>query len=143
MSDPDTATPPSLADVEAARERIAPYLPRTPLVGTRTLGQMTNTTLSLKAANPQRTGAVQVRGGLNAAVQPAPEQRQRGVVTFSAGNHGQALAYAASLVGVRCVAFMPATAVPTKVEAIRGYGAETRFAPEMGQVFPMMEAYRK
>nr|MDQ3043552.1 pyridoxal-phosphate dependent enzyme [Chloroflexota bacterium] len=71
------------------------------------------------------------------------EQRSRGIVTISAGNHGQGLAYAASLAGVRCVVFIPETAVPTKVEAIRDYGAEVIFAPSMEAVFAAMETFRR
>lgn len=140
----DAATPGtvSLADLFAARERLAPYLPRTPLLGSATLGRMTSMRLSLKAENLQRTGSFKARGALNAVLQLTPEQRARGIVTLSAGNHGQGLAYAASLVGVRCVVFMPAAAVPTKVAAIRGYGAEARFAPRMEELFAAMEEFR-
>ena len=132
----------SLADVLAARERIAPHVHRTPLVGSATLGRLTGTVLGLKAENLQRTGSFKVRGALNAVLQLSPEQRGRGIVTMSAGNHGQALAYAAALAGVRCVVFIPESAVPAKVEAIKGYGAEARFAPSMETVFPTMEEFR-
>jgi threonine dehydratase len=132
----------SLADVIAARDRIAGLVHRTPLLGSATLGRLTGTSLALKAENLQRTGSFKARGALNAVLQLSPEQRACGIVTLSAGNHGQGLAYAAAMVGVRCVVFMPETAVPTKVDAIRGYGAEARFAPSMGEVFAAMEAYR-
>ncbi len=103
---------------------------------------MTGTRLGLKAENLQRTGAFKARGALNALLQLSAEDRARGIVTLSAGNHGQGLAYAASLVGVRCVVFMPETAVPTKVEAIKHYGAEAMFAPSMEMLYAAMEAYR-
>jgi threonine dehydratase len=61
---------------------------------------------------------------------------------MSAGNHGQGLAYAAAVLGVRCVVFMPETAVPTKVAAIAGYGAECRFAPSIELLFSTMDAFR-
>lgn len=137
------ATDVTLADVAAAADRIAPYLPRTPLVTSRTLSRMTGATLRLKTENLQRTGSFKVRGALNAILQLGPEQRARGVVTFSAGNHGQGLAYAASLVGVPCTVFMSEHAVPAKVEAIRGYGAETRFGPDIDAAFRMMGAYQE
>ena len=140
--DAETARAVSRADIEAARERIAPYVHRTPLLGSATLGRMTGTTLSLKAENLQRTGSFKVRGAINAVLQLSSEQRGRGIVTLSAGNHGQGLAYAAALLGVRCVVFMPEMAVPTKVAAIRGYGAETQFAPTMEEVFAAMERFR-
>lgn len=133
----------SYEDVLAARERIAPHVHRTPLLGSATLGRLTGTVLALKAENLQRTGSFKVRGALNAVLQLSAEQRARGIVTLSAGNHGQGLAYAAALAGVRCVVFMPETAVPTKVEAIRGYGAEARFAPSMESVYATMDLYRE
>lgn len=133
----------TIKDVVAAQERIAPYVHHTPLFASATLGRMTNTILSLKAENMQRTGAFKARGALNALLQLTPEQRSRGVVTMSAGNHGQGLAYAAAIVGVRCVVFMPEFAVPTKVEAIKAYGAEARFSPTMETVFAVMDDYRQ
>ena len=132
----------TLADVLAARERIAPYLPRTPLFDSRTLSRMTGTELWLKAENLQRTGSFKVRGAINAVLQLSSEQRARGMVTMSAGNHGQALAFAASLAGVRCVVFVPETAVKAKVEAIKGYGAEIRFAPTMETLRATMETHQ-
>ncbi|MDQ3692374.1 MAG: pyridoxal-phosphate dependent enzyme [Chloroflexota bacterium] len=143
LDDSGMATPSvSLADVLAAQARIRPYVHRTPLLRSSTLSRMTSTVLSLKAENLQKTGAFKARGAVNAILQLTPEQRARGVVTMSAGNHGQGLAYAAALFGVRCVVFMPESAVPTKVEAIRAYGAEARFSTSMATVFATMDAYR-
>lgn len=104
---------------------------------------MTGTELSLKAETFQRTCSFKARGALNAALLLTPDERARGVITLSAGNHGQGLAFAASLVGTRAVVFMPESAVPTKVDAIRSYGAEPHFASSMETVFPAMEAYRE
>lgn len=132
----------TLADVHAARERIAPHLERTPLFDSQTLSRMTSTDLLLKAENLQKTGSFKVRGALNAVLQLTPEQRTRGIVTMSAGNHGQALAFAASLAGVRCAVFVPEAAVKAKIEAIKGYGAEVRFAPSMETLRAAMEAYQ-
>lgn len=134
---------PTLDDVLAARDRLAPLLPRTPLVTAGALGKMTHTTLRLKAENLQRTGAFKARGALNAVLCLSPEQKARGVVTFSAGNHGQALAFAATASGVNCTVFMARNAVPAKVEAIRGYGAEIRFGDDIGIAFEDMEAFRE
>lgn len=139
METPDV----TLADVQAAAARIAPYIHRTPIVESATLSRATDTRLGLKAENLQRTGSFKARGALNAILQLTPEQRERGVITLSAGNHGQGLAYAAQLFGVRCVVFMPEHAVPTKVAAVRGYGADARFAPSMETVFAMMEEHRQ
>lgn len=133
----------TLDDVRAARERVMPHLHRTPLLSSATLSQMTDTELSLKVEAFQRTGSFKARGALNAMLQLSDEERQRGVVTLSAGNHGQGLAWAAAQVGARAVVFMPESAVPTKVEAIRGYGAECQFAPSMVQLFAAMDAFRQ
>lgn len=133
----------SLDDIRAARERIMPRLHRTPMLHSQTLSEMTHTDLGMKAEIFQRTGSFKSRGALNAAMQLTHEQKARGVVTLSAGNHGQGIAFAASLVGTRAVVFMPETAVPTKVEAIKGYGAEARFTPTMEGIFPLMEAYQE
>jgi threonine dehydratase len=133
----------TLDDVHAARERVMSHLHRTPLLRNRTLGEMSNTTLVLKAEIFQRTGSFKARGALNALMQLTDEQKERGVITLSAGNHGQGLAFAASMVGTRAVVFMPETAVPTKVDAIRGYGAEPHFTPTMEGIFPLMEAYQR
>lgn len=132
----------TIEDVLAAADRIAPHIHRTPLLPSRALGALTATRLGLKAENLQRTGSFKARGALNAVLQLTPEERERGVITLSAGNHGQGLAYAAQIAGVRCVVFVPETAVPTKVAAIRGYGAEVRFSTSMETVFPAMEEYR-
>ncbi len=139
MPEPDSVT---IDDILAAAERIAPHVHRTPLLPSRALGGFTNTRLSLKAENLQRTGSFKARGALNAVLQLTPEQRERGVITLSAGNHGQGLAYAARIAGVRCVVFVPETAVPTKIAAIRGYGADVRFSASMETVFASMEEYR-
>ncbi|MBA2754906.1 MAG: pyridoxal-phosphate dependent enzyme [Chloroflexia bacterium] len=135
--------PVTLADVVAARERITPFIHRTPLLRCEALSAMTRTRLGLKAENFQKTGSFKARGALNALLRLSPEQRERGIVTLSAGNHGQGLAWAAAKFGVRCAVFMPETATPSKVAAIRGYGAEAHFAPVMERVFAAMEAHRE
>ena len=140
----ERTTPPdvTLDDIRAAAERIAPYVHRTPVLESAALSAATDTRLGLKAEHLQRTGAFKARGALNAIFKLTPEQRKRGVITLSAGNHGQGLAYAAQIAGVRCVVFMPENAVPTKVAAVRSYGAEACFAPSMETVFAAMEEHR-
>lgn len=140
--DPETAASVTIEDIQLAAERIQPYIHRTPLLPSQTLGRLTNTRLGLKAEHLQRTGSFKARGGMNAALRLTRNQRTAGIVTMSAGNHGQGLAYAAAVLGVRCVVFMPETAVPTKVAAIAGYGAECRFAPSMELLFSTMDAFR-
>ena len=130
--------PVSIDDVYAARERIMSHLHRTPLFTSATLSRMTGTTLSLKAENLQRTGSFKSRGALNAMLQLTPEQRERGVVTFSAGNHGQGIAWAASLLGVKSSVYMMSSAVPAKVDAIRGYGGEAVFGETINEALDKM-----
>ncbi len=111
-------------EYEEARRRIVPLVHRTPLLSFRTLGDATGTRAFLKCENLQKTGSFKVRGALNAVAALAPEERARGVVTVSAGNHAQAVAWAAGKAGVRAVVVMPQAAAPIKVEAAQGYGAE-------------------
>jgi threonine dehydratase len=116
----------SLADVRAAAERIQPYILPTPtLSGASLLGPG----VWLKAENLQKTGSFKVRGAVNAVLQLTPEQRRRGVITLSAGNHGQALAYAAQTFQIPCVVVIREDAQLTKLQAIRRYGAEIVLVP--------------
>jgi threonine dehydratase len=108
---------PSREDVEQAREALAGRIERTPTFFSAPLG------VSLKAELLQKTGSFKVRGALNRLAALTPEERERGVVTWSAGNHAQAVAWAASEAGVDCLVQMWQTASPFKVEAARSYGA--------------------
>lgn len=98
---------PTLADVLEARERIAGRVHRTPLLSSQTFTQIFGAPVFLKAENLQKTGSFKVRGAVNAVRRLTPAARARGVVTISAGNHAQAVAYAAAAEGVRCVVVMP------------------------------------
>ena len=113
----------SLDDIRQAAARIRPYARVTPLLtideGGRSLG--------LKCENLQRSGAFKIRGAANMLLQLQPEERQRGVITFSSGNHGIAMSLAASLLGCPAVVVMPATAPAVKVETARRLGAEIIF----------------
>jgi threonine dehydratase len=114
----------SLQDVLAARERIAGKVHRTPILSATRIGAPVGVSLSLKCELLQKTGSFKVRGALNALLAMDEASRKRGVITVSAGNHAQAVAYAASLTGVKSTVVMFETATRTKVEASRGYGAE-------------------
>ncbi len=116
--------PPNLVDVLAARKRIAPHLPRTPLFRYPALDALLGCEAWVKHENHQPIGVFKVRGGVNLVATLAPEERRRGVVTASTGNHGQSIAFAASLFGVRAVICVPKGANAGKVAAIRGFGAE-------------------
>jgi threonine ammonia-lyase medium form len=111
-------------DLLAARERIAGRVHRTPVAGSTYLGERTGTRVFLKLESFQKTGSFKVRGVLNRLLQLTPEARQKGVVTLSAGNHAQALAWAAAAAGIPSTVVMPAAAVRSKVEATRAYGGE-------------------
>jgi threonine dehydratase len=114
----------SRADIAAAERAIAGVVHRTPLVRSQTLSDRLGVDLWLKLENFQKTGSFKVRGALQYVGAHAAEARARGTVTFSAGNHAQALAWAASRVGAKATVVMPATAVQAKVDATRGYGGE-------------------
>ncbi|TMF65124.1 MAG: pyridoxal-phosphate dependent enzyme, partial [Chloroflexi bacterium] len=113
----------ALADVERARPVVAPLVHRTPLLSSRQLGERIGALAFLKAENLQRTGSFKPRGATYAIATLAPERRSRGIVTMSAGNAAQAIAYAARAVGAPVTVAMPETAPKTKIEATRGYGA--------------------
>jgi threonine dehydratase len=115
---------PVFTDVLAARQRIAPYLPRTPLYSYGGLSDVLGTDVWVKHENHLPVGAFKVRGGVNLVAQLSAEERARGVVTASTGNHGQSIAYAARLFGVRAIVCVPEGANPVKLAAIRGLGAE-------------------
>jgi len=116
---------PTLADIEAARERLAGRARETPVYGSATLAQFTGGRVWLKAENLQRTGSFKIRGATNKLLALSESERAAGVVAASAGNHGQAVAWAASELGVAATIFMPQDAPMAKVEATRNYGAET------------------
>ena len=119
-----TETAPTLADVEAARTRIAGKGVRTtPLYSTETFGRMIGRPVHLKAETLQRTGSFKIRGATNKLETLTDEERKAGVVAASAGNHGQAVAWAAREAGVEATIFMPAETPMAKVEPTRNYGA--------------------
>ena len=120
---------------EDARARIAGSVHRTPLLRSRTLSDMVGAPVYLKCENLQKTGAFKVRGALHRMLRLSDEERARGVVTISAGNHAQAVAWAASAAGVDSVVVMPEGASRTKVVASRGYGAEVILHGTAAQAF--------
>lgn len=114
----------SLADFEAARERIAGHIRRTPLLTSRQLSERSGFDVRLKAEMFQRVGSYKIRGPLNKFALMPDEEKRRGVVCSSAGNHAQGVALAARIHGIRAVVCMAENATPAKVAATRGYGAE-------------------
>ena len=111
-------------EVEAARERLRLIANRTPVMTSRTLNAITEGQIFLKCENFQRIGAFKFRGAYNAISQLTPEEKRKGVITHSSGNHAQAVALAAKLLGVKAIIIMPENASLVKMAATRGYGAK-------------------
>lgn len=114
----------SYDDVAAAHERIKPQAKRTPVMASATVDALTGASVFFKCENLQRMGAFKFRGAYNALSQLTPDEKKRGVLAFSSGNHAQAVALAGKLLGVKAVIVMPANAPKVKLEATRGYGGE-------------------
>ena len=114
----------SFDDIVRAHERIANVAHRTPVLTSTTANAMTGAQIFFKCENYQRSGAFKFRGAYNAISQFDKEQRARGVVTFSSGNHAQGIALSAQMLGVKAIIVMPNDAPPIKLAATRGYGAE-------------------
>ncbi|MCE2941974.1 MAG: threo-3-hydroxy-L-aspartate ammonia-lyase [Gemmatimonadota bacterium] len=122
--------PPTFDDILAARARLAGVAHRTPVLTSRQLDARVGARVFLKAEHLQRIGAFKFRGGYNALAAMAPEDRARGVVAFSSGNHAQAVALAARLFGVPATIVMPHNAPASKLAATEGYGARVvRYDP--------------
>lgn len=111
-------------DVARAHERIAAHAKRTPVLTSSTIDATTGAQVFFKCENFQRMGAFKFRGAYNALAQLSAEERRRGVITYSSGNHAQAVALAGKLLGIPATIVMPADAPRVKLEATRGYGAE-------------------
>jgi threonine dehydratase len=119
-------TGPTVAEIEAARAHLAGTARVTPVYSSETFSRMTGREVLLKAENLQRTGAFKARGAVNKVHSLTPEQRAAGVVAASAGNHGQAVAWAAREAGISARIYVPKDAPMAKVEACRHYSADTR-----------------
>ncbi|HEX9434742.1 MAG TPA: pyridoxal-phosphate dependent enzyme, partial [Burkholderiales bacterium] len=135
-------------DIASAHQRIKGVARRTPVLTSTTADALVGAELFFKCENLQRMGAFKFRGAYNALSQLGPEERKRGVLAFSSGNHAQAIALAGKLLGIKTLIVMPENAPKVKLEATRGYGAEvvmyrkdedretvaTRLAKERGMV---------
>lgn len=118
---------PTFEDVVAAREFIAPYLPKTPLIRVDAISELLDCDYYAKLENLQPTGAFKVRGGVNLVGTASDEERRRGIVAASTGNHGQSLAFAGRLFATRVIIYAPAENVNhAKMQAIGNFGAEVR-----------------
>jgi threo-3-hydroxy-L-aspartate ammonia-lyase len=114
----------SFQDIAAAHERLKPHALRTPAVTSTTVDAMIDGTAYFKCENLQRMGAFKFRGAYNALSQLSDDRKKRGVITYSSGNHAQAVALSGKLLGIKAVIVMPEDAPQVKLDATRAYGAE-------------------
>lgn len=129
---------PAFTDVLEARRLLANLLPRTPLYSYPPLSQLLDAKVFIKHENYLPTGAFKVRGGINLISHLTREQRERGVVTASTGNHAQSIAYASNIFGVPVTIVMPEKSNPSKVKAVKGLGANIVF---FGKIFDESREY--
>src|SRR5262245_48384660 len=116
--------PVTLRDLYLARRRILPYVRRTPLAHSARLSELSGAPVYLKLENQQESGSFKLRGAANRLLMLSPEERGRGVVTVSTGNHGRGVAHMARQLGLRAVVCVPEGVLPHKVAAMRRLGAE-------------------
>jgi threonine dehydratase len=130
-----------LADVESARQRIHGRVKRTPLVSSRSLSKRLGANVFLKLELLQTTGSFKVRGAFNKILSIPESKRGRGLAAVSGGNHAQAVAYAASQLGLRSVILMPEKTPRNYIDATRGYGAEVVLVPSAAEAFERIAGY--
>jgi len=133
----------ALEDIRAAAERIGGRVHRTPLLPATQLGDRAGVRLFLKCENFQKTGSFKPRGALNKILSLPHAERARGLVTVSAGNHAQAVAWAARIAGAAAVVVMPTDAPRSKIEAVQGYGAEIVFHDDRPTLFDKLNEVRE
>jgi len=135
---------PALDDMKTARERVTPYIHRTPVLTSAFLNELTGAELYFKCENFQKAGAFKVRGACNAVFDLPDDMLEKGVATHSSGNHALSLSYAAGRRGIPCHVVMPRTAPQAKKDAVRGYGGIiTECAPSTSsreEVFARVQA---
>lgn len=129
-------------DIKNAQALIKPYIKRTPLEYSESLSRRLDTRVYVKYELFQKTGAFKARGAFNKLLSMSDEDRSKGVVAVSGGNHAQAVAYAATVLGVDAVIVMPESTPPNYVEATRGYGATIDLQPTIAAAFDKIERYQ-
>ena len=134
---------PTLSQIQRARQRIKPCVKRTQLWSSAALSEHLRTNVYVKVEVLQKTGSFKVRGAFNKILSLKPEERCQGVVAVSGGNHAQAVAYAARVLGLRSVVLMPEFTPRNYVDATRGYGAEIIFAPDVRTAFDRVAEYER
>jgi threonine dehydratase len=131
-----------IADIRAAAQRIAGKVHRTPLLSAKQLGERAGVRLHLKCESFQKTGSFKARGALNKILSLSAEERARGLVTVSAGNHAAAVAWGARIAECSAVVVMPVDAPQSKIDAVRGYGAEIVTHADRSTLFDKLEELR-
>jgi len=131
-----------LAEIRAAAQKIAGKIHRTPLLSSSQLAGPAGVRLHLKCESFQKTGSFKARGALNKILSLSPEERARGLITVSAGNHAAAVAWAARMAGCSAVVVMPLDAPKSKMAAVRGYGAEIVAHSDRSTLFEKLEEQR-
>jgi len=130
-----------IAIIKQARERIQPFIKRTPLEHSLTLSRYLGTNVWVKLELFQKTGSFKVRGAFNKLLSLSEEERKRGVVAISGGNHAQAVAYASSVLDVDAVVLMPVSTPQNYIEATKNYGASVDLQPTIGAAFAKIKSY--
>lgn len=120
----------TFTDIESAYATLKPVVRKTPLLSSRTFNQRVDNEVYFKAENFQRIGAFKFRGAYNKIASLTPDERRKGVIAHSSGNHAQGVALAANMFGIRATIVMPYNSVPAKIDATRGYGAEVIFCED-------------
>jgi threonine dehydratase len=133
----------TLEKIREAQNQIRPYLHRTPVFTSKYLSRECSAQVFLKAELFQKTGSFKPRGAINRLKNFTADQKQNGVVTCSAGNHAQAVAFAAAMENLQCTVVMPATAPANKLEATRGYGATVILHDDLKTIFDRTEEVRR
>ncbi len=133
----------SLSHIQTARKRIAPCIRRTPLTPSATLSERLKSNVYVKLELFQKTGSFKVRGAFNKTLSLKPEERGKGIVAVSGGNHAQAVAYVARALGLKALVLMPESTPRNYVEATRGYGAEVKFAATAAAAFSEVAEFEK
>lgn len=121
-----------LNDIDLAKDKITNYLHHTPIIYSQSISDMVGADTYFKCENLQKTGSFKTRGAFNKILSLTEKEKKRGIVCYSSGNHAQAVSYAAAVLGAKAWVFMPETAVPSKVAACRGYGANVMLYGETG-----------
>src|SRR5258706_10710926 len=127
--------------IKQAQQRIKGFVKRTPLEHSETLGKYLGTNVFVKFELFQKTGSFKVRGAFNKLLSLSDEEKKRGIVAISGGNHAQAVAYATSVLHVDAVVLMPRSTPKNYIEATKNYGAEVDLQPTIGDAFKKIKDY--